>query len=222
MTTRVQIGLVAVAAMTCVGTMGCGGGGGGNWGGGGLTAPTNLLQVAITATAITFSWSAVADATNGYEVSRMITGDWSSLGTVAAGTTQYSDTGLTAGVTYTYRVRALGAGATSAWSTAAAFTPEDGGGSATTATVRGVVISSVGGSAITGVTVTIGDLSALTDLYGHFSVANVPVGTATLWASLSGYTFGSPVSIAVVAGDNDLGNVVMTPASEGPPPPPPI
>lgn len=91
-----------------------------------LTAPTGLTAVDATTTTgagIKVSWTAVSGA-SGYEVQRFDTTDnmWGNFagtdGEVesATGTTITQSTGLTAGMTYLYRVRTVKEEAMSAWS----------------------------------------------------------------------------------------------------------
>jgi uncharacterized delta-60 repeat protein len=81
-----------------------------------LAAPTLTLQPVASSTQIDLTWTAVTGAT-GYEIERCTTSDNQQpithpLGTCAtfaspgAGETSYSNTGLTAGYTYSYKVRA--------------------------------------------------------------------------------------------------------------------
>jgi hypothetical protein len=85
----------------------------------GLTATAGPLVVSL-------SWTAVANATS-YQVERSLTGtgSWSALVT-QAGTT-YQNTGLTAGTTYWYRVRAATATQAGEYSAARSATPTAGG-----------------------------------------------------------------------------------------------
>ena len=84
-------------------------------------APTNLTATAASSSAINLSWAAAAGAT-GYSIERSSSGSgiWTQVGTTAWGVTTYADTGLAAGTTYDYRVRAIGGGLTSAYSNTAA------------------------------------------------------------------------------------------------------
>jgi fibronectin type 3 domain-containing protein/lysophospholipase L1-like esterase len=67
-------------------------------------APATLTATAVSASQVDLSWSAVAEAT-GYRVERSTeTATWNPVANTAAGETSYSDTGLAAGTTYSYRV----------------------------------------------------------------------------------------------------------------------
>jgi hypothetical protein len=72
-------------------------------------APSNPAAVAVSASQIDVTWDDVADET-GYRVERSPNGSsgWADVsGNLAAGTTSYSDTGLTASTQYFYRVIAF-------------------------------------------------------------------------------------------------------------------
>src|SRR4029450_8058935 len=92
------------------------------------TAPTNLTATATGPTAIDLSWTASTDnvGVTGYQVERCQGTGCSSFAQVGSPTgTAFSDTGLTAGTTYVYRVRAVdaAANASSYSTTATATTP---------------------------------------------------------------------------------------------------
>ena len=79
-------------------------------------APTRLNGVVVSPTRIDLSWTGSTGAT-GYKLERSTNGtDFVPAGTTAAGTTAFSDTGLTPGTTYTYRVAATSANGDSAFS----------------------------------------------------------------------------------------------------------
>lgn len=86
-----------------------------------LSTPT-LTATVIGDTQIDLSWTNVAneDASPGYTIERSPDGSsWSALTTKAADVTTHSDTGLTAGTHYYYRVKAEGSGrySDSGWGT---------------------------------------------------------------------------------------------------------
>jgi titin len=74
--------------------------------------PTAVKAAAVSLTQINLNWTDVATNETGYRVSqRLTTGTvWTDLATLAANTTAYSNTGLTAGTGYTYRVCAVAPG----------------------------------------------------------------------------------------------------------------
>jgi len=92
------------------------------------TAPTNLVGTAASSTQIILSWTASTDnvGVTGYKVERCSGAACANFVQIAApATTSFSDTGLTASTSYSYRVRANdAAGNNSAYSnTASATTP---------------------------------------------------------------------------------------------------
>jgi hypothetical protein len=90
-------------------------------------APTNLAASAISTTQINLSWSDNATDESGYRVERSPDGSaWSQIADLPAGTTTYSNTSLSCGTQYFYRVRAYrsGDGAYSSYSNAASATTE--------------------------------------------------------------------------------------------------
>lgn len=91
-------------------------------------APGNLVATAISSNRIDVSWSDNSSNEAGFEIERCEGSGcdtFTSVSQVGAGVTGFSNTGLSAGTTYTYRVRAFNAGGPSGYSnTAAAVTPE--------------------------------------------------------------------------------------------------
>ena len=85
-------------------------------------APTGLTATPVSSVQIDLTWQASAGATS-YRVERSTNGgsSWVTAGTTP-GTTSFSDTGLTAATTYTYRVVATNAGGDSAPSPGAVAT----------------------------------------------------------------------------------------------------
>jgi Fibronectin type III domain len=91
--------------------------------------PTNLVATAISSSQINLSWSTPSNnggsAITGYEIERSTDGGttWSNIQSNTGSTaTTYSDTGLTASTTYTYRVSAINSVGTSGPSNTAATT----------------------------------------------------------------------------------------------------
>jgi formylglycine-generating enzyme required for sulfatase activity len=74
--------------------------------------PTGVTATAFSSTQINLRWTDVATNETGYRVSqRLTTGtEWTDLATLAANTTAYNNTGLTAARGYTYRVCAMALG----------------------------------------------------------------------------------------------------------------
>jgi LmbE family N-acetylglucosaminyl deacetylase len=86
-------------------------------------APTGLTATAVSSSQINLAW--VDNATNetGYRVERSSDGTtFTTLATLGANVTTYSNTGLTASTTYFYRVLASNAGGNSAYSNVASAT----------------------------------------------------------------------------------------------------
>jgi hypothetical protein len=83
-------------------------------------APTGLSAKALAGKQIQLAWTAVAGAA-GYLVERSLNGStWSQVGSVS--TASFTNTGLTAGVKYYYRIRAYTSGGKGAYSlTVSAF-----------------------------------------------------------------------------------------------------
>ena len=86
-----------------------------------LAAPSGLTATAVSQTQIDLNWSDNSNYESGFEIER----DGEIIDTVAAGSTSYSDTGLSFSTQYTYRLRAADDGGASAWSDGdSATTPE--------------------------------------------------------------------------------------------------
>ncbi len=82
-------------------------------------APTGVAATAASGATASISWSNVANET-GYALERALgTGAYAVVATLGADVLTYGDTGLTAGSTYNYRVRAINAAGNSAYSAAA-------------------------------------------------------------------------------------------------------
>lgn len=75
-----------------------------------LDAPTNLTSAISSSDEITITWMDNSSDETGFRVERAVKGDtiiFEDLAEVAANTTSFTDDGLTPGVTYSYRVRAV-------------------------------------------------------------------------------------------------------------------
>jgi len=85
--------------------------------------PTNLVAAANSPTQVTLTWSDNNTDEQGYKVERSTDGvTFTQIGTAWANQTSYGDYAASAGVAYTYRVRAYNAAGNSAYSNAAAVT----------------------------------------------------------------------------------------------------
>ncbi len=92
-------------------------------------APSGLSAAAASSSVIDLSWSDNSNDEASFNIERSLDGSsFSTLISVGADATSYSDTGLSADTTYWYRVNAENANGVSAWSnTASATTPPDTG-----------------------------------------------------------------------------------------------
>ncbi|WP_298272308.1 fibronectin type III domain-containing protein [Geobacter sp.] len=87
-----------------------------------IPAPTLAAPHVVSTSRIDLSWNNVADNT-GYRIERKVeAGSWSTLATTAGGVAAYSDTGLTAGTLYTYRISSQNASGYSSASNEASAT----------------------------------------------------------------------------------------------------
>ncbi|MBA4149074.1 MAG: fibronectin type III domain-containing protein [Verrucomicrobia bacterium] len=88
------------------------------------SAPSGLAATAVSASQINLTWSDNSSNESNFIVSRSTTsgGPYSDIATLAANTTAYNSTGLTANTTYYYVVRASNAGGSSANSNQASAT----------------------------------------------------------------------------------------------------
>jgi autotransporter-associated beta strand protein len=86
-------------------------------------APSGLAATTISASQIDLTWSDNSTNESSFRIERSPDNvNFSQIATTAAGVTNYSDTGLSAGTTYFYRVRASNAGGNSPYSTVASAT----------------------------------------------------------------------------------------------------
>jgi hypothetical protein len=87
------------------------------------TAPSNLTATAVSTSQINLSWTDNSNNEEGFRIERK-TGaqDFSEIAQVGPNTTSYSDTGLAAATTYTYRIRAYNNAGNSAYSNEASAT----------------------------------------------------------------------------------------------------
>lgn len=89
------------------------------------TAPSSLTASASSATAITISWTDNSTNEDNFILERQTGGGaWTQVATLAAGTTTYSNTGLTASTAYSYRVMATNSVGDSSYSNTASATTQ--------------------------------------------------------------------------------------------------
>jgi subtilisin family serine protease len=98
-----------------------------------LSAPSNLSASAISKSRIDLSWQDNASNETGFRIERKKASDASYIviAEVGPNVTSYSDTGLSAGTTYSYRIKAYNASGESSYSNEASATTEkasSGGG----------------------------------------------------------------------------------------------
>lgn len=81
-------------------------------------APSNLSTTAVSQSEIDLTWADNSTDEDGFEMERSPDGStgWTQIGTLIADTTSYSDTGLSSGTTYYYRIRAFNVAGNSTYS----------------------------------------------------------------------------------------------------------
>jgi hypothetical protein len=97
------------------------------------SAPTNLNASAVSSSQIDLIWNDNSGSETSYIVDRALSssGPWSQIASLAANSTSYSDTGLSASTTYYYRVRAANSGGESANTNTASATTQAAGSNTT-------------------------------------------------------------------------------------------
>ncbi|MDO9535639.1 MAG: fibronectin type III domain-containing protein [Bacillota bacterium] len=83
------------------------------------TAPTNLVATTVSTSRIDLNWTDTANNETGFKIERRTGSTWSQVASVGANATTYSDTGLSANITYYYRVRAYNTAGDSSYSSEA-------------------------------------------------------------------------------------------------------
>ena len=87
-------------------------------------APSALAAAAVSAGQVNLTWTDNSNNESGFKIERRTgtTGTWAQVATVAAGTTSWQDTGLTALTRYDFRIRAYNSAGDSAYSGVASAT----------------------------------------------------------------------------------------------------
>lgn len=88
-------------------------------------APTDLEAEADSSTEVTVEWVFEGDPPLGFIIQRKFGDEWITIGTVGPGVTTFTDTGLTPGEEYCYRVQAYNTAGNSAVSDEACATPAE-------------------------------------------------------------------------------------------------
>lgn len=98
-----------------------------NGGGTSVAAPSSLSASAASSSQINLSWNDNSNNETGFSIERSTGGgSYSAIATVGANTTSYSNTGLSASTSYTYRVRAYSGSTYSSYSNTASATTSGG------------------------------------------------------------------------------------------------
>jgi protocatechuate 3,4-dioxygenase beta subunit len=159
-------------------------------------APTNLQIQSVDCNKISLTWRDNSNFEKRYKIERKVEGgNYSQIATVSSNTTSYTDTGLTPGATYYYRIKAYNNAGDSDYSNEASATTLSGQG-----TIQGTV-KDTNNQPIQGATVSVEgtSLQTTTNSQGYYQIANVPAGTRTVTASKTGYNSQSK-TVNVVAG----------------------
>jgi YD repeat-containing protein len=164
--------------------------------------PTNLTAVVASLTQINLSWIDNATNETGFKIERKIGtgGTYSQIATLGVNVTTYLDTGLKAGTTYYYRVRAYNGAGDSGYSN------EAGSTTSATYTIWGNVTS--GGSGLSGMTMTLSGASlgtTTTDSLGNYIFSSLTNGGFTVTPSNAEYTFSPAYISATISGANITG-----------------
>jgi hypothetical protein len=141
----------------------------------GPAAPSSLSAVAVSGSQINLSWQDNSGNETGFRVERRLgSGSYQVVNSTASNTTSYSDTGLSSGSTYYYRVQALGSPANSSYSNEASATTQ---ASSSGPVITGLLPSS--GAAGTAVTITGTGFTGATSVKFNSTAASFTVSSAT-------------------------------------------
>jgi len=105
-------------------------------------APSSLMATTVSSSEIDLAWVDNSNDETSFEVERSLDGtNFSLLTTLAADTTSYPDTGLSAATTYFYRVLASNGAGSSAFSNVASDTTQGQGGNGTQVLIGTITVS---------------------------------------------------------------------------------
>src|SRR5262249_23505545 len=99
-----------------------------------IPPPTSLAATPMSSTQINLSWQESTTSIDGFSIERKTgsTGTYAQVGTIGVGPNTYSDSGLTVGTTYFYRLRAFHLSSYSPYSSEASATTLNPPGAPTT------------------------------------------------------------------------------------------
>jgi hypothetical protein len=94
------------------------------------TTPSGLSATATSSSQVNLTWKDNSRNENGFRLERRLgtAGTWSLVVNTAANAVSYSNTGLTAGTTYNFRIRSYNGAGVSSWSNIVSVTTQSGGG----------------------------------------------------------------------------------------------
>ncbi|MFN3647933.1 MAG: metallophosphoesterase [Armatimonadota bacterium] len=165
--------------------------------------PLDLAATTVSDSKIRLTWSDTSATESGFKIERSTDGvSFEQVKTTEADVTLYTNTELTGGATYTYRVRAFNDAGNSRYSNTVSATTED----TPTFTLSGSVREN--GAGLSGVTVRAetesgvpagGTHTATTGTDGAYRLEGLPAGTYAVEAEKGGYSF-QPSSQSVTLG----------------------
>ena len=184
--------------------------------------PTNLNVLAISDESILLTWTDNTDYESGFKIERDSGTGFGEIGTVLSDATEYTDSGLSLGQNYNYRVAAYTSVNTSAWVTVTAATefpaPSDLSATAisdsevqlawvdNTSYETGFKIERDDGSGFTEIATVLSDVTEYTDTALTFDqtysyrVAAYTTGNTSSWATIIAATeFPAPTNLSATA-----------------------
>ncbi|SDS43056.1 S8 family serine peptidase [Opitutus sp. GAS368] len=173
-------------------------------------APSNLSASATSSSAINLTWTNNATNAQGNTVERSTdNATFTQIASLAAGTTSYSDTGLTASTTYYYRVRAFNSAGNSAYSNTASATTQPPPALATVTVMASVPLANEAGTPGQFTITRSGDTTlALTVCFTAGGTATPGTDYQSMGTSVVIPAGASSVAVPVVPIDNQVVEVV--------------